>query len=203
MLVSRCLRASPASKGALRRNFFTNGASSSSSRKVLTGGVVTLLIGGASGFALSDYLRTHKADIPIPQPTHATKPQYGSEADLTNALDALRKAFPEDNIVSTDEGERLSYALGVAYPPPGTLAFSCQNLAPPGLHILQFEVTPHRVVVHARSTEDVVVVVNISRKFRIPVVPYTGGTGLEKGIEGVKSFPSFFHTCTHLSMLFS
>ncbi|ETW75159.1 hypothetical protein HETIRDRAFT_237184, partial [Heterobasidion irregulare TC 32-1] len=99
------------------------------------------------------------------------KPQYGSEADLTNALDALRRAFPDDNIVSTDEGERLSYALGVAYPPPGTLAF----------------ITPHRVVVHARSTEDVVTVVNISRKFRIPVVPYTGGTGLEKGIEGLKS----------------
>ncbi|THH16068.1 hypothetical protein EW146_g4522 [Bondarzewia mesenterica] len=31
---------------------------------------------------------------------------------------------------------------------------------------------------------DVVTVVNISRQFRIPLVPYTGGTSLERGIEG-------------------
>ena len=37
----------------------------------------------------------------------------------------------------------------------------------------------HNVVVHVQSTEDVVVVVKISLKHRVPIVVRSGGTGLE------------------------
>lgn len=39
--------------------------------------------------------------------------------------------------------------------------------------------TPHNVVVHVLSTEDVVKVVNISRKHGVTLVVRSGGTGLE------------------------
>ena len=35
------------------------------------------------------------------------------------------------------------------------------------------------VVVYPNSTEDVVKIVNISRKYRMPIVPYSGATSLE------------------------
>ncbi|THH04151.1 hypothetical protein EW146_g10248, partial [Bondarzewia mesenterica] len=130
-------------------------------------GAAALVASGASGFALSQYFSA-PGNIRVPL-TWSNKSQYGSEADFARALDALRAALPEEGLVSTDEGERLAYA---------TVA---------QLLILEFccdEVIPHRAIVHVRSTDDVVTVVNISRQFRIPLVPYTGGTSLERGIEG-------------------
>lgn len=47
---------------------------------------------------------------------------------------------------------------------------------------------PHSVVVHAQSTDDVVNVVNIARKYRVPIVPYGGATSLEGHFSGVSFF---------------
>jgi hypothetical protein len=44
----------------------------------------------------------------------------------------------------------------------------------------------HTVVVYPKSTEDVVKVVNISRKYRMPIIPYSGGTSLEGHTRGVR-----------------
>ncbi|KIP10308.1 hypothetical protein PHLGIDRAFT_101421 [Phlebiopsis gigantea 11061_1 CR5-6] len=44
--------------------------------------------------------------------------------------------------------------------------------------------SPHSVVVHATSTEDVVKIVNVARKYRIPVVAYSGATSLEGHFSG-------------------
>ncbi|KAA1472625.1 FAD-binding domain-containing protein [Dentipellis sp. KUC8613] len=128
---------------------------------------LSLLAGSLGGIAVYEYLResTPFAAKKTSTPEHAKKPQYGSDADFAKALNELRAALPEPGLVSTDEGERESYALGTAGELPGKLV-------------------PHRAVVHVRSTEDVVAVVNISREQRIPIVPYTGGTSLEGGIAG-------------------
>lgn len=39
--------------------------------------------------------------------------------------------------------------------------------------------SPHTVVVFPKSTEDVVKIVNISRKHRVPITPYSGATSME------------------------
>lgn len=43
----------------------------------------------------------------------------------------------------------------------------------------------HSLVVKVQGTEDVVKVVNVARKYRIPVTPYSGGTSLEGHFAGV------------------
>lgn len=49
--------------------------------------------------------------------------------------------------------------------------------------------SPHSVVVRPENTEDVVAIVSIARKFKVPIVPYSGATSLEGHISGV-GFPS-------------
>ena len=36
------------------------------------------------------------------------------------------------------------------------------------------------IVVFAKSTEDVVIAVNVSRKHRVPIIAYSGATSLER-----------------------
>ena len=43
----------------------------------------------------------------------------------------------------------------------------------------------HSVVVYPNSTEDVVKVMKIATKYRMPIVPYAGGTSLEGHFLGV------------------
>jgi FAD/FMN-containing dehydrogenase len=46
---------------------------------------------------------------------------------------------------------------------------------------------PHSVVVYPDSTEDVVKIVNLARKYRMPIIPYSGGTSLEGHFAGVRN----------------
>lgn len=46
--------------------------------------------------------------------------------------------------------------------------------------------SPHSIITRVKSTEDVVKVINISRKYRIPVTAYSGGTSLEGHFGGVR-----------------
>jgi D-lactate dehydrogenase (cytochrome) len=43
----------------------------------------------------------------------------------------------------------------------------------------------HDVVVFPRSTEDVVKIVKVAIKYRMPITPYSGGTSLEGHTRGV------------------
>jgi hypothetical protein len=47
---------------------------------------------------------------------------------------------------------------------------------------------PHSVVVYPDSTEDVVKIVNVARKYRMPIIPYSGGTSLEGHFAGVRNY---------------
>lgn len=89
---------------------------------------------------------------------------YGTPDDVQKAIEELRLAFPDRNRVSTD---------------PNVLKLhgSSENSYHPS--------SAHSVVVQARSTEDVVNIVNISRKYRIPIIPYSGATSLEGHFGGV------------------
>lgn len=44
----------------------------------------------------------------------------------------------------------------------------------------------HSVVVYPGSTEDVVKIMKVATKYRMPVVPYSGGTSLEGHFAGIK-----------------
>jgi FAD/FMN-containing dehydrogenase len=44
--------------------------------------------------------------------------------------------------------------------------------------------------VRPKSTEDVVKIVNIARKYRVPIVPYGGATSLEGHFSGVDAMSS-------------
>ncbi len=43
-------------------------------------------------------------------------------------------------------------------------------------------------MVYPNSTEDVVKIVNVARKYRMPIVPYSGGTSLEGHFAGVRTY---------------
>ena len=89
--------------------------------------------------------------------------KYGDSKALANALAELGQAL-EKSQVSTNADVLLDH---------GSSPHHHHNAA------------LHHVVVYPRSTEDVVKIVNISRKYRIPVVPYGAATSLEGHVAGV------------------
>ncbi|KAF8841526.1 hypothetical protein BDN67DRAFT_901391 [Paxillus ammoniavirescens] len=90
------------------------------------------------------------------------------------AIQALQEEFPDHGVVSTDPNELFAYAQSSYSQVPGS---------------------PHAVVVHVHGTADVVKVVNISRRYLVPIVPYSGGTSLE----GNLSAPPSGSICVDLS----
>lgn len=142
---------------------------------------VAVIAGGASLFFALARSRDTGSSNPTTEAAvdvvHTT-PQTGSEPipNFAKALEDLQAEFPEPSIVSTDPDELYAYAQS---------AYS------------QFVGKPHTIVVHVRSTEDVVKVVKISKKHLVPIVPYSGGTSLE----GSLSAPSSGSICVNLSAL--
>jgi hypothetical protein len=100
-----------------------------------------------------------------------TRSTYASPSELQAAITELREAFPKPHIVELDLESLKSY---------GSSANSC------------LPSTPHSIIVRPESTDDVVQVVNISRKFKVPIVPYSGATSLEGHFFGVTDLTSIF-----------
>ncbi|RDB21563.1 D-lactate dehydrogenase [cytochrome], mitochondrial [Hypsizygus marmoreus] len=94
------------------------------------------------------------------------KHQYASPRELKLAIDELHKALSSPNAVTTDPDALRTYG-------------SSEN----SYHLA----SPHSVVVRPASTADVVEVVNISRKYRVPVTAYSGATSLEGHTSGYPS----------------
>ncbi|OBZ75649.1 D-lactate dehydrogenase [cytochrome] 1, mitochondrial [Grifola frondosa] len=97
----------------------------------------------------------------LPEPLLAS--QYASEEEVQQAIAELRAVVPREGAVITDP-ELLS------------LYGSSENSYHP--------TSPHSVVVHPLSTEDVVKIVNVARKYRVPIVAYSGATSLEGHYSG-------------------
>jgi hypothetical protein len=92
--------------------------------------------------------------------------QYASPDEIKLAISELRKVLPAKSQVDTNPDDLRIYG-------------SSDNSYHP--------TSRHSVVVHAHSTEDVVHVVNISRKFKVPIIAYGGATSLEGHFSGVSS----------------
>lgn len=95
------------------------------------------------------------------------KTRYANPEELDTAIQELKEAFPDKNRVQTNPDALSSYGQSPHSYYPGA---------------------SHSVIVSVLSTEDVVKVVNISRKYKVPIVPYASATSLEGHYNGVRGF---------------
>ncbi|TCD68918.1 hypothetical protein EIP91_009469 [Steccherinum ochraceum] len=144
-----------------------SGANTSSSAKSTTVAFAGLLGLAALGIA-SAYWRPHPTpvhlDSVIAPAQQAEDTGYASSDEVRKAIEELKKALRGE--VITDASTLVTYG-------------SSANSYHPA--------SPHSVAVRVNSTDDVVKVVNIAKKYRIPVVAYSGATSLEGHYSGIES----------------
>ncbi|KAI0736753.1 FAD-linked oxidase-like protein [Fomitopsis betulina] len=99
-----------------------------------------------------------RGDGQAPFSAPALNDKYGSPEDFQRAIQELRDSFADKDAVSTDPDDLHTHGYS-------------ENDYHPG--------TSPSVVVFPKSTEDVVRVVKIANKYKIPIVPYSGATSLE------------------------
>lgn len=97
----------------------------------------------------------------VPDPSQA--PHYASPEEIQKAIRELKETLPAGHVI-TDQKSLQTYG------------HSDNSYHP---------TSPHSVVVRPESTDDVVKIVNIARKYVIPIVPYSGATSLEGHFSGV------------------
>ncbi|KAF5367814.1 hypothetical protein D9757_010324 [Collybiopsis confluens] len=94
-------------------------------------------------------------------------PQYATPLQCEQAIEELKNTFLDDeDTVSTNPDDLHTHGFSLNHHHPGS---------------------SHTVVVYPTSTEDVVKVMNISRKYRMPCVVYSGATSLEGHFSGFAS----------------
>lgn len=94
----------------------------------------------------------------------ASSPKYASQTEVDAAIEELKAAFPDKRAVITEAATLRTYGFS-------------ENSYHPS--------SPHSVVIHVKSTDDVSRVMKIANKYRVPVIPYGGGTSLEGHFSGV------------------
>lgn len=116
---------------------------------------MALTASGGLGYAIARYTQ----EPPVPK---AAEPTFGTPEDFAHAIEELKGAL-EKGSVSTDREDLFIHG------------FSANDHHPDA---------PHSVVVYPSSTEDVVKIVKIATKHRMPVTPYSGATSLEGHYRG-------------------
>ena len=148
-------------KLAGRRSASSNARGSFSSALPTSTMIVGLLGVGSAAYAYGFGLESGRAAASV-QNTSPSKPKYGGPKEVQQAIKELQAALP--NQIRVDP-----------------LAVEAYGSSPhnylPGL--------PHAVHVTATSTNDVVKVVNISRKYKVPIIPFGAGNSLEGQFVGV------------------
>ncbi|KAJ7054125.1 FAD-linked oxidase-like protein [Mycena amicta] len=137
-----------------RRAYSTNLPPPTAKRALNLPALVSSLAAGVLlGFAASQLL---------PSETTTSKPVYGTEKDFSKAIEDMRSVFKgRDGIVSTDVDDLAIHGLS-------TNSYHAGNFG-----------VPYNVVVYPESTADVVQIVKIANKYRLPMTPYSGATALE------------------------
>lgn len=130
-----------------------------------TSTIVVGLVGtGSAAYAYGVGLRSGRATVSV-QTTPPSKPKYGSPEEVHQAIKELQAALPSQ--IRKDPITVEAYGFSPHTYLPGS---------------------PHAVYVAATSTEDVIKVVNISRKYRVPVIPFGVGNSLEGQFTGASPF---------------
>ncbi|TFK32246.1 FAD-linked oxidase-like protein [Crucibulum laeve] len=134
--------------------------SSTSRRRFLGfGALLTSAASGLLGYTIAKSSEKPSAFTTVNNDTV----MYGSPEDFRQAIADLKTALPEKDAVSTDANDLHTHG------------FSEHDYHPTSLHT---------VIVYPKSTEDVVKIVKIANKFRMPLVAYSGATSLEGHYRG-------------------
>jgi len=109
-----------------------------------------------------------------------TNNKFGSPEDIKTAINELRAVLAEAQ-VSTDPGDLQVHGFSANDHHQGLF------LSPPTCHTDPncMIAVGHSVVVYPESTEDVVKIVKIATRFKIPITAYSGATSLEGHYRGV------------------
>ena len=143
---------------AQTRRYASGQSTTSSPRKHLGLLAAVAFFSTTLGYSLSEWkAHSHSGQ-------QSSSPKYASPAEVAAAIDELKATFPNKGTVITDGATLRTYGFS-------------ENSYHPS--------SPHSVVVHVKSTEDVSRVMKIANKFRVPVTPYGGGTSLEGHFSGV------------------
>ncbi|KAF9037791.1 hypothetical protein BDZ89DRAFT_1061376 [Hymenopellis radicata] len=170
---SRLARDRPVYNGFLKRGPssyiiphtpFRSTSSTTSSRPSETNYIPYVLLAfasGAIGYAASSF------NAPTSQ-SSSKEPTFGSLADYRRAIVELKSSFADrDGIITTDPDELRIHGHSS--------------------HDHHHGESPHSVVAYPESTEDVVKIVKIASKHRMPMTPYSGATNLEGHTRGHSS----------------
>ncbi|KAI8978891.1 FAD-linked oxidase-like protein [Trametes punicea] len=138
------------------------------------------LLGSVLSGTLGYYLATARSDESVKQHRHSAdlNTQYGSPEDFQRAIHELKETFPEDGAVTTDpeDLELHGFSENDYHPSNYTTSFLSMLLA--NVQTEKQGSYPS-VVVFPSSTQDVVKIVNIAVKYKMPIIPYSGATSLE------------------------
>ncbi|KNZ72089.1 D-lactate dehydrogenase [cytochrome], mitochondrial [Termitomyces sp. J132] len=140
-------------------NFTKHSANAASSQSVDSSDcrgflALSCIFSGIIGFALA----TTWGASPFEKARSIGKPQFGTPKDFERAIQELKEAFHNADAVSTDSEDLRIHGFSDYDYRPGRL---------------------HSVVFYPSSTEDVVRMVRIATKYKMPVIPYSGATSLE------------------------
>ncbi|SPO00116.1 probable D-lactate dehydrogenase (cytochrome) [Cephalotrichum gorgonifer] len=145
-----------------------NGGPAASTPSTWTGtSVLAVAAGaGAAGWAVASF--TKGDGVPGTNLTLGPKktlldagsaPRYANLKQMEKALDEIREALGDGDIISTDSDDLRAH---------GYSEWSSSN--PEGLPV---------AVAYPRSTEQVSTIARICYKYRVPIIPYSGGSSLE------------------------
>ncbi|KAJ7090782.1 FAD-linked oxidase-like protein [Mycena belliarum] len=140
--------------GRHSRLFGTANATRSASTRAGLAALVTGVCGIAVGFGAAQFPRENTASTASGQ-----QAEYGTPKQFDEAIEQLRSAFSgRPDVVSTNPDDLKVHGVS-------------SNTYHTGFD--------HSVVVYPESTEDVVTIVKIANKYRMPITPYSGATSLE------------------------
>ena len=146
-------------------------------------GSATLLLGASVVSALAGYFFATQYRKPHSLGVSAST-RFGSSDDFEKAIRELKQAFPVAGSVSTNPADLQAHGFSENDYHPGTPIFSPQVKACHDDSFIQG--SPHSVIVFPESTADVVKIVKVATKYRMPVVPYSGATSLEGHFRAVR-----------------
>ncbi|KAJ7141231.1 FAD-linked oxidase-like protein [Mycena epipterygia] len=127
-------------------------------------GVLAVLLATTMCGAVGGYSIAQSTAVPRTTITANPRLEYGTAEDFKLAIKELKDTLGHDGAVSTDQVDLIAHGQSPYHHHDG------QN---------------HSVVVYPQSTEDVVKIVKIAHKFRMPVVPYSGASSLEGQVGGL------------------
>lgn len=171
-------------------SLFPQSAAPKQSYVKMSSAIILCLAGSIAGFLVAtnyDTLKSTFFSTDSDSDEYFTNPKFGSPEDFKRAIAELRAAFSdEDDAVTTDPHDLHDHGFSVNDYLPGEQIIRPQS-SRQRCHVTCYILAGslHSVIVHPQTTEDVVKIMGIATKYRMPVVPYSGGTSLEGHTRGV------------------